>query len=178
MKLALFFMAEYCNMVVAAAVVTVLFFGGYQIPWLPREVLVQHAGILLPLKLGLVALVCGWIALLYFRRVQREKNRFRDARDREPGLLGTLFACLAVLALFAFTLRPWTVSTAGASLFATLVQIGAFIGKVVFFSWLFIWVRWTLPRFRYDQLMALGWKVMLPLGLANLVVTALVVALV
>ena len=52
------------------------------------------------------------------------------------------------------------------------------MGKVVFFAWLFIWVRWTLPRFRYDQLMRLGWKVMLPLGLANLVVTALVLALV
>ena len=54
----------------------------------------------------------------------------------------------------------------------------AFVAKVAFFAWLFIWVRWTLPRFRYDQLMALGWKIMIPLGLANLVVTALVVALV
>jgi NADH-quinone oxidoreductase subunit H len=51
------------------------------------------------------------------------------------------------------------------------------VAKVVFFAWLFIWVRWTLPRFRYDQLMGLGWKVMLPLGLANLVVTAVVMAL-
>ena len=40
----------------------------------------------------------------------------------------------------------------------------AFVAKVVFFAWLFIWVRWTLPRFRYDQLMHLGWKVMLPAG--------------
>jgi NADH-quinone oxidoreductase subunit H len=47
---------------------------------------------------------------------------------------------------------------------------------MVFFAWVFIWVRWTVPRFRYDQLMNLGWKVMLPLGLANLVVTAMVLA--
>jgi NADH-quinone oxidoreductase subunit H len=43
--------------------------------------------------------------------------------------------------------------------------------KVGFFMWFFVWVRWTLPRFRYDQLMDLGWKVMLPLALANIVGT-------
>ena len=63
-------------------------------------------------------------------------------------------------------------------LFASVVQVGAFLAKMVFFAWFFIWVRWTVPRFRYDQLMNLGWKVMLPLGLANLVVTALVMAFV
>ena len=63
-------------------------------------------------------------------------------------------------------------------MFASLVQVGMFVAKVVFFAWMFIWVRWTLPRFRYDQLMRLGWKVMLPLAIANLVVTALVLAVV
>jgi NADH-quinone oxidoreductase subunit H len=47
-----------------------------------------------------------------------------------------------------------------------------FMAKVVFFLWVFIWVRWTLPRFRYDQLMDLGWKKMLPWALANVLVTA------
>ncbi len=57
-----------------------------------------------------------------------------------------------------------------------LLQIGAFAGKVGFFMFLFVWVRWTLPRFRYDQLMDLGWKRLFPLALANLAVTALLVA--
>jgi NADH-quinone oxidoreductase subunit H len=178
MKFALFFMGEYANMVVAAMLISVLFFGGYQIPWLPRPALEAHAGLLLPLLLGATALVCAWIATLFFRRAQRERGRFGDARDREPALLGAVFALAAVLALLAFGLEPWRLGPGGASFFATALQVSAFIAKVVFFSWLFVWVRWTLPRFRYDQLMALGWKVMLPLGLANLAATALVVAIV
>ena len=52
----------------------------------------------------------------------------------------------------------------------------AFIGKVGFFMVLFVWVRWTLPRFRYDQLMSLGWKRLFPLALANLMLAAVLVA--
>lgn len=51
-------------------------------------------------------------------------------------------------------------------------EIAAFLGKCAFFMWFFVWVRWTIPRFRYDQLMDLGWKVLLPLAIANVVVTA------
>ena len=57
------------------------------------------------------------------------------------------------------------------------VQAPVFLGKICAFLFLFIWVRWTLPRFRFDQLMALGWKVFLPLALANLFVTGGLVAL-
>jgi len=53
-----------------------------------------------------------------------------------------------------------------------ILQIGAFVGKMSFFLFLFVWVRWTLPRFRYDQLMDLGWKAMLPLSLGVIVLTA------
>ena len=47
--------------------------------------------------------------------------------------------------------------------------------KMVFFLWIFIWVRWTLPRFRYDQLMDLGWRKMLPWALVNTIATAVVI---
>jgi NADH-quinone oxidoreductase subunit H len=50
-----------------------------------------------------------------------------------------------------------------------LLSVAAFLGKMLFFAWVFVWIRWTLPRFRYDQLMHLGWKVMLPISMANLV---------
>jgi NADH-quinone oxidoreductase subunit H len=55
---------------------------------------------------------------------------------------------------------------------SVLLSVAAFVVKLVFFCCVFIWVRWTLPRFRFDQLMFLGWKVMLPLGLGNLLVQA------
>ena len=59
-----------------------------------------------------------------------------------------------------------------ADLARVALHLAAFFAKVGFFMWVFVWVRWTLPRFRYDQLMDLGWKVMLPLSLLNIGVTA------
>lgn len=71
---------------------------------------------------------------------------------------------------------PWVDSVALAarigSIPASLLHLAAFSAKTGFFLWLFIWVRWTLPRFRYDQVMTLGWKRLVPLGLANALVTA------
>ena len=47
--------------------------------------------------------------------------------------------------------------------------VACFVLKLVFFAWVFVWIRWTVPRFRYDQLMHMGWKVMLPMSMANLI---------
>ena len=97
MKFAMFFMAEYANMITGAALTVTLFFGGWDVPFIDEP---------------------------------------------SMGMLGVV------------------------------LSVAAFILKTAFFLFLFIWVRWTFPRFRYDQLMNLGWKVMLPLALFNIFITA------
>jgi NADH-quinone oxidoreductase subunit H len=98
MRFALFFLAEYANMIVVSAVATTLFFGGWLRPFPNVE------------ALWMLDYVPGWM---------------------------------------------W------------------FLAKTFVFLYIFIWIRATLPRYRYDQLMRLGWKVLIPLGIANLVVTAI-----
>lgn len=80
---------------------------------------------------------------------------------------------------------PGTVSLVemllGSGAYAGWLKVGveaiSFTVKVAFFMWLYVWVRWSIPRFRYDQLMDLGWKVMLPLSLLNLFATGIFIYL-
>jgi NADH-quinone oxidoreductase subunit H len=60
---------------------------------------------------------------------------------------------------------------------AALLQVGSILTKIVIFIFIFMWIRWTIPRFRYDQLMNLGWKKMVPLALFNMIITAFIVLL-
>ncbi len=105
MKFAMFFMAEYANMITVSCVATLLFFGGASSP----------LGHLLP--------------------------------------------------------------DFGGPVVHALLPIGWFVAKIFFFLFLFIWVRATLPRFRYDQLMSFGWKFLLPVAMVNILATALYIAL-
>jgi len=82
-------------------------------------------------------------------------------------------ACLSTLLFFG----GWSGPLFGPAIVQAVLPIVWFCLKVFFFMFLYVWVRWTLPRFRYDQLMAFGWKFLLPVAIANLVATALVVAL-
>lgn len=112
MKFGMFMMTDFVETILLAAMITTLFFGGWQIPYLHADGL--HLG-------------------------------------------GTTLA-----------ISPLLIS---------LLQVGAFGLKVFFFCWLLLLIRWTLPRFRYDQLMTLGWKLMLPLSLLNIAITGLVIVL-
>ncbi len=107
MKLGFYLFAEYINVFISSAVMSTLYFGGYDIPFVNDGTLAQHWG-------------------------------------QNP------VAVLQALSLFV---------------------------KIVAFIFFFMWVRWTLPRFRYDQLMNLGWKILIPLSLINMVVTGFVVLL-
>ena len=81
-------------------------------------------------------------------------------------------ACLATLLFFG----GWNGPIFGPPLLQALLPLLWFFLKVFAFIFLYIWVRGTMPRFRYDQLMAFGWKFLLPLAIANLIITAFVVA--
>ncbi len=81
-------------------------------------------------------------------------------------------ACLATLLFFG----GWHGPLFGPTILQEILPVFWFVAKVFVFLFLYIWVRGTLPRFRYDQLMAFGWKFLLPLALANLIATAIAVA--
>lgn len=106
------------------------------------------------------------------------------------GEYGHMMIASGLMALFFFggygipgvsvaQVQEWATSVAstatGASALVALIHFLAFNVKFAFFLWVFIWVRWTLPRFRYDQLMDFGWKTLLPWALGNTIVTALVI---
>ena len=81
-------------------------------------------------------------------------------------------SCLATLLFFGGWLGP----VFGPPVLRALLPVGWFCLKVFLFLFVYIWIRGTLPRFRYDQLMSFGWRVLLPVALLNVLVTSLVVA--
>lgn len=85
---------------------------------------------------------------------------------------------LAVLYLGAYNYpgMAWAVENWGVNL-ANVIGIFVLFGKICFFIFFFMWVRWTIPRFRYDQLMRLGWQMLIPLAIANIVITGVVILL-
>jgi NADH-quinone oxidoreductase subunit H len=96
------------------------------------------------------------------------------------GEYANMFAGAAMMTTLFF--GGWTLPFLGLdrpadSLLMGLVHIGIFLAKMLAFMFIFIWVRWMLPRFRYDQLMDLGWRRLIPLALANIILTAGVLAL-
>jgi len=104
------------------------------------------------------------------------------------GEYGHMMVASALLATFYFggygipfvtpemVAKLWAARIDGTTLVSLLTAVTfhlSFLAKLAFFLWVFVWVRWTLPRFRYDQLMNLGWKTMLPWALFNTILTAI-----
>ena len=83
-------------------------------------------------------------------------------------------ALMATLFLGGWSLPFSPLNAPAQTLGVGLGHIGVFLAKTIFFLFVYIWVRWTIPRFRYDQLMALGWKVFIPLTLLNILITGVV----
>ncbi|MPN48586.1 NADH-quinone oxidoreductase subunit H [bioreactor metagenome] len=82
--------------------------------------------------------------------------------------------------LVTLFLGGWTLPIAGLdqpaeTILGGILHIGIFLAKMLFVVFMVIWVRWMWPRFRYDQLMDLGWRRFIPVALANIVLTAVVV---
>ncbi len=150
MKFAAFFMAEYANMITVAAVTTTIFLGGWQ-PLFPSALGSNFVPTLILAFAGAVAVYHG---LHPARRLDRITLP----------LVGLISFVLAILFLV-----PWVQSN--------FLPLFWFVAKTGFLFFLFIWVRGTLPRFRYDQLMAFAWTKLFPLAVANLLVTGLFVAL-
>jgi len=126
--------------------------------------------------------------LLYLIAAFAETNRTPfDLPEAETELVAGYFTEYSSMKFAMFTIAEYanmiTVSALATTLFLGgwqgpyLPPVVWFILKVMFFIFLYIWVRATLPRFRYDQLMRFGWLVLLPVGLVNVLVTALLVAL-
>jgi len=150
MKFASFFMAEYANMVTITAVATTVFLGGWMAPF-PAE----YGSRYVP---PAVFAVAGLLAIYHGLNPAHSRDR------KTLPVVGVLFLILAAVFLLP-AVQSWLLP-----LFWFLAKTGALL-------FLFIWVRGTLPRFRYDQLMRFGWKFLFPVAVVNLFATALLVAL-
>jgi NADH-quinone oxidoreductase subunit H len=170
----MFFMGEYMESILAAAVATMLFFGGWHVPWLAQDDASWAAH--WPWVLGALALGGAGFGGLIVRSAARRKASVEIALGAligAPALAAALWLWwLAVGATFLG--RPLDFSPAVTALCIAGAQVGVTLGKIFLLVVFQMFVRWTLPRFRYDQVMVLGWKMMLPLALVNLFVTALV----
>lgn len=87
-------------------------------------------------------------------------------------------AVFVILFLGGWNFLPGIESPWPHSLFGSVCSVLWFLAKILFFVFFFIWVRWTLPRFRYDYVMKLGWNGLLPLSIANLIFYTLLIALI
>jgi NADH-quinone oxidoreductase subunit H len=172
MRFAMFFMGEYAHILVGSLIITTVFLGGWQIPFVNATSMTQNIDITLCAFGGLAGLILISLGTILLKRYGR---RYGDARDYEVLVFGIPCLALGLALAVGAGYALWgsqTLLPDAANIIVFLIQLVIVFAKTMMCASLFIWVRWTLPRFRYDQLMRLGWKVLLPLGLLNLIATA------
>jgi len=152
-KFAMFFLGEYASMITVACLATILFLGGWLSPF------PQTAGLYWTHYIPSAVLALAGIGLII------DGVLYRQAFGRVVlPVLG-----LVVCALSFLCTRPGVIDGIQGPFW--------FLAKILFVLFVYVWVRWTLPRFRYDQLMRFGWKFLFPLALANVVLTSLAVVM-
>ena len=193
MQFGLFYMGEYSHICINSFLIATLFLGGYSVPFVTTETMQAHMG-------GSLAVLCGILAFLglaflhmiyrYSRKLKATNlsNRFEILREYSlykivAWVAVAVFVILGVAAWFFYNPANFVVNGVAVGSLATaigtaLIHLLVLVVKSVFFCWVWIWVRWTLPRFRYDHVMHLGWKIILNIALINLVVTAVIAKLV
>ena len=152
LKFAMFFMAEYAHIITTSLLVTILFFGGWLSPF--PDTAAWNFTRFLP------SVLTAALALFFFRDAFRLTNQYHRVL--------TFLICMGLAGLAFLLLHPT----------ALVLAQGPFwlLAKTGMFLFVFVWTRATLPRFRYDQLMAFGWKLLVPLAVLNVFVTSFVVA--
>jgi NADH-quinone oxidoreductase subunit H len=150
MKFAMFFIAEYTSMITVSCLATIMFFGGWLSPFPDSWTFTHYLPSLLMIPLGL------WVI---FDGVRYESVFGRMLLP----VVGTVITAIGA-GLIVFPV----VNDAIQGIFW-------FLAKVFTFLFVYIWMRATLPRFRYDQLMSFGWKFLLPVSIANVVLTSVVI---
>lgn len=172
MRFGLFQVGEYAAMSASSAIIVTLFFGGYQIPWLDTQTIHSNINyvivaimILLPIK---IFIFTKWMKKNNKTVGLGDKRREKETKILTIAFWSLCFIIVGLLALFLVT----GLGTNGINIVTAVLQIGTFLVKFFLVAFLYIWVRWTVLRFRYDQLQMLGWKVLIPLALLNVVLTA------
>jgi NADH-quinone oxidoreductase subunit H len=152
-KFAMFFMAEYASMITVSCLATILFFGGWlsPLPQTPLFAWTHYMPAAAFAAAGIALVAHGVRYITVFGRVVLP-------------VLG-----LALIALGVLFALPGVVDFVQGPFW--------FLLKIAIFLFIYVWVRGTLPRFRYDQLMNFGWKVLLPLSILNVVITSLAIVL-
>ena len=177
MKFAMYFMGEYVAMNTASAVIITVIFGGYQIPWVSTEMMLEHFSVF---AISLMIVVPVIVGLLI--KWMRKNNTVRLTVSTDSGrnfetkvLTIALLSMTALIEVILLYLAFFADSALADSITVMLFQIVVFVVKLMMFNIFFILIRWTVPRFRYDQVQHLGWYYLLPLSLLNLFITAIVV---